>query len=211
VKEEVNAKKADDVRRRIVDTSIRLDESFVDLAFLLEEAYRLSYHLCWRHSTFEEFILTETRLGFRKAMTLVAIGEIVIRMRLPKAKVRKVGVTRMGFLCRGDGLLLGKTKATALAAMRKAQGMASREVERWYQTEMYDLKARPFHVIDYERRKKLPLDERLFAALDQVPEFRRLSSTIKAEVAADTAHWIVGLFDDVMGVRNADKRIGEVA
>ena len=119
----VNAKRSEEVREGIKEAQKRVEGGYVDLAKLMTEAYHAEFHTDWGYASFEEYCETELDIRYRKARYFIEIWDKVKSLDLPKARVEKLGWTKMKEIAQVI------TEKNAKEWMDKAEKMSSRDLE----------------------------------------------------------------------------------
>jgi hypothetical protein len=110
------------VREGILEKYKQIETGYIDLAQLMSEAYHREYHLKWGFKDFREFCDSELGMHYRKALYLVDIWDKVKTLNLSRAKVEKLGWTKM------KDIAQVVTAENAKEWMDKAEKMTTREV-----------------------------------------------------------------------------------
>lgn len=87
--------RAEVVRQAILEAHKAIEENYLAMAQLLSEAYHKDFYAEWGFKDFREYVETELDVHYRKAMYLVDIWDKVKQLGLSKAKVAKLGWTKM--------------------------------------------------------------------------------------------------------------------
>lgn len=111
------------VRAAIKTAQTQIEESYIDLAQLMSEAYHKEFYIEWGHSTFEDYCQNELDIKYRKARYFVDIWDKVKSLDLPKDRVSKLGWTKM----RDIASVIDEKNAKEW--LDKAEKMTTREVE----------------------------------------------------------------------------------
>lgn len=110
------------VRDSILEKYKQIETGYVDLAQLMSEAYHREYYMKWGFKDFREFCDAELGMHYRKALYLVDIWDKVKSLNLSRAKVEKLGWTKM------KDIAQVVTAENAAEWMEKAVKMTSREL-----------------------------------------------------------------------------------
>ena len=111
------------VREEIQSAQGRIEESYIDLARLMSEAYHKEFYAEWGHATFEAYCQDELDIKYRKARYFVDIWDKVKSLDLPHDRVAKLGWTKM----RDIASVIDEKNAKEW--LEKAENMTTREVE----------------------------------------------------------------------------------
>lgn len=111
------------VRDSILEKYKLIETGYVDLAQLMSEAYHREYYTKWGFKDFREFCDSELGMQYRKALYLVDIWDKVKSLNLSRAKVEKLGWTKM------KDIAQVVTADNAKEWMDKAEKMTSRELQ----------------------------------------------------------------------------------
>lgn len=110
------------VRKAILEANRAIEENYVSLAQLLYEAYHKEFWQAWGFKDFREYVEGELDMHYRKSMYLVDIWDKVKKLNLSKAKIEKLGWTKM------KDIASVITEANAKEWLDKADKMTSREL-----------------------------------------------------------------------------------
>ena len=88
------APRSNEVRKKILEESQRIDESYQNLAQLLHECYENTYYIRWGYSNFKEYCESEG-LHYRRSKYLVGIAQVVKDMNIPWDDIEGIGWTKM--------------------------------------------------------------------------------------------------------------------
>lgn len=114
--------RAEMVRQAILEAHKAIETNYIALAQLLSEAYHKEFYTEWGFKDFREYCETELDIHYRKAMYLVDIWDKVKSLGLSKAKVAKLGWTKMKDIA---SVVTAENQAEWL---EKADKMTSREL-----------------------------------------------------------------------------------
>lgn len=87
--------RSNEVRKKIIEEALRIDESYQNLAQLLHETYDNGYYIRWGYENFKEYVEGELGVQYRKARYLVGIAEMIRDLEIPWQDVEGVGWTKM--------------------------------------------------------------------------------------------------------------------
>lgn len=83
------------VRKEILEMKKQNETSYMEMARLLSEAYHKEFHIKWGFADFREYCSDELDIEYRKSMYFVDIWDKVKSLNLSKARVTKLGWTKM--------------------------------------------------------------------------------------------------------------------
>ena len=87
--------RSNEVRKKILESAARIDESYQELAQLLHETYDNGYYLRWGFENFKEYCQDELGVQYRKARYLVGIAKVIKDLNIKWSEVEGVGWTKM--------------------------------------------------------------------------------------------------------------------
>lgn len=83
------------VRDQIIQACEKIEESYINLADLLREAWEGAYFAKWGYDSFEEYVVDEVGLSYHKARYYVKIAAAVKKLNIPWADIHGIGWTKM--------------------------------------------------------------------------------------------------------------------
>jgi hypothetical protein len=114
--------RSEEVRQGILDAHQIVEQSYVDLAKLLAEAYHKEFYLEWGFADFKEYCDAELDVQYRKAMYLVEVADCIKKYKIPIKDVEKLGWTKM------KDLATVITEENLKEWIAKAKELSSREL-----------------------------------------------------------------------------------
>jgi hypothetical protein len=87
--------RSNEVRKKILESAMQIDESYQELAQLLHETYDNGYYLRWGFENFKEYCIDEVGVQYRKARYLVGIAQVIKDLNIKWSEVEGVGWTKM--------------------------------------------------------------------------------------------------------------------
>ncbi len=118
----VKIPRQEEVRGALKEAHAAIEQNYMSLCELLYEAYHRDYFTEWGFDEFADYCETELDIKYRKAMYLVDIWDKVKTLKLSKAKVAKLGWTKM------KDIASVINEDNAKEWLEKAEKMTSREV-----------------------------------------------------------------------------------
>jgi hypothetical protein len=93
--EDIDRERASEVRTRINDARRKIDDSFTDMAVLLNEVYHDKYYLVYEFGSFKDYVEGELGIKYRRAMAYVEIAGMLADHNIPVDRAKAIGWSKL--------------------------------------------------------------------------------------------------------------------